>query len=138
MMKSFVALLVVVGLLAIAAQANQVNKKQNEKDVDLSQPSRPNPLLHPNLAGHAVPPSQHNINFYIPTPFYLFIYLYLTIFVLFIYLLFFGRELRGCVWSWRRAGTRALAWRRRAFVTSSRQRGATRCSLMLADQRVVA
>lgn len=77
MMKSFVALLVVVGLLAIAAQANQVNKKQNEKDVDLSQPSRPNPLLHPNLAGHAVPPPPNIISISIFP--HLFIYLFIYI-----------------------------------------------------------
>ena len=66
MMKSFVVLLVVVGLLAIAAHANQYNKKYKEKDVDLSQPSRPNPLLHSNLAGRAVPPPAHHNIFPVP------------------------------------------------------------------------
>jgi len=64
MTKSFVVLLVVVGLLAIAVHANQYNKKHKEKDVDLSQPSRPNPLLHPNLAGHAVLPPLRPPNYY--------------------------------------------------------------------------
>jgi hypothetical protein len=55
MKEILAALLIVVALLAIAAHAGE--------EDDLSMPSRPNPLLHPNLAGRAVTSPLSSVRF---------------------------------------------------------------------------